>query len=122
MTVLDGVGLIFTVSLAKSGSVWEDFAQKIIAQCAASKIDIPGFTLSTPLPAVPTGLPFLFLTTTTRGSPYHRFYRPFDGLDVNTYTVDKLRELPFRGLHLPLQGARSALPLLMIGSSRLHRF
>lgn len=105
--------------LAKSGSVWQSFATNVIAHCAVIGITIPGVTTSLPLPAVPTALPFLFLTTSGRGSAFHRIYRPFDDLDVNTYTVASLLAPPFHGMRLPLLGARSAMPFLIIGAPAL---
>ncbi|KAL7277990.1 hypothetical protein ACG7TL_007943 [Trametes sanguinea] len=113
--VLHQVGLVFAVTLSGSGSVWRELGEQVMEHCDQQTIEIATHPASTSTWAAPTDLPFLFLTTPpSRLNQFARTFHPYDDLDVNTFTCENLRKKPFGTITLPLAGALSDHPLLII--------
>ncbi|KAI0710335.1 hypothetical protein C8T65DRAFT_695615 [Cerioporus squamosus] len=80
---LEHWGLLFTVTLAKSGSVYKSFGNQVVAQLAVNDITLPGYDTTRPWRS-PLDLPFVLLSSSGRTTKVHA---PFDGFNELTYTV-----------------------------------
>ncbi|TFK79487.1 hypothetical protein K466DRAFT_609252 [Polyporus arcularius HHB13444] len=83
---LEHWGLLFKVTLAKTGSVYRSFGQQVVAQLIANDITLPGYDASRPWRS-PLDLPFVLMSSTGRATKNHV---PFDGFNELTYTVSNI--------------------------------
>ncbi|RPD52498.1 hypothetical protein L227DRAFT_568566, partial [Lentinus tigrinus ALCF2SS1-6] len=82
--------LIFTVTLPREAPVWKVFGEQVMEYCRQQDIVIPSDTRASDI-ETPTALPFVLLRTSNkRNVPGSKLHSPFDDLNCNTFTVEKL--------------------------------
>ncbi|KAH9890446.1 hypothetical protein C8Q73DRAFT_667335 [Cubamyces lactineus] len=114
-SVLLQLKLVFAVSLSSTGPVAQELTRQILAHCDTSNVLVPGFSSTALLPSAPTSLPFILLAQgTRRRGTLERLYDPYDELDINHFTSARLTTRPFANMHLPLDDALSALPMIIV--------
>ncbi|TFK84577.1 hypothetical protein K466DRAFT_567140 [Polyporus arcularius HHB13444] len=83
---LEHWGLLFTVNLAKTGSVYRSLGNQVVAHLTANDILLPGYDPRRAWRS-PLDLPFVLLSSSGRTT---RVHAPYDSLNELTYTVPNI--------------------------------
>ncbi len=83
---LEHWGLLFTVNLAKTGSVYRSLGNQVVAHLTANDILLPGYDARRAWRS-PLDLPFVLLSSSGRTT---RVHAPYDSLNELTYTVPNI--------------------------------
>ncbi len=113
-------GLVFTVDLSRTGSVFRSFGEQVVNQLESRGIRLPGYNPTIPWEA-PQHLPFVLLAGTVKDI-FTKTHSPYDSFNELQYTYAGLtgKRPPLTSISCPVGQELMHLPFLRICESGLH--